>query len=669
MSKVVAAQCRSTRRHQHQERLSPTAKMLPCKFDLLVLLQLYMSAPAISRINGDLIYISEFVSESAQHLSFYSWYGNVRLYRFQVPEDTVLLRWLLQASRGRGPECQDTDVTVHFRYGAPPVINPLGHQFSKNTTFRPPYSMALRLSSNLHNNTFVNVTNPAPGDWFIAAHLPQADQKMGIKGFSSLCTYIFQPDMFLLRAMNVDILEPDSYMEHNITSPIKPVHLKIFIPAYTLKLKFRVRNCAANTVNVLCPVRITLGLVTMPQSFQKKTICTGSTECSMSLDSPPWEAWVPITLESFGDRNVTVSLETSASLTECKPSTAGSSTLYSFFHQLNVTLNTTALLENIQPSTNETALNTTALAGRAQHFYNASRSETLNNFCMRNLPVIREDLDVVSIRFRTVSGPFVSIPSEFPIVIPLKLNSGMDNGGIFIVSLLLNKTTLPNSDATVIACLSTSSPVLLLNGLDNCTTAFFQGYLFKLNASITESACGIPFPETGRWYLSMQVICPKNQSACQKVKTKVMVSASLNPCLDDCGPYGECRLLRRHGYLYAACSCKAVWAKEEVYHCLLVDKISRAHHGGLITLALRALLQQNQDALKSQKESKLSFLHVVKLRLKCLFCKSQSWSPPDIFAQDVHFYGPKATYFLVCFAAFLIALVEVLVAVALPPES
>lgn len=33
--------------------------------------------------------------------------------------------------------------------------------------------------------------------------------------------------------------------------------------------------------------------------------------------------------------------------------------------------------------------------------------------------------------------------------------------------------------------------------------------------------------------------------------------AYLTPCFNDCGPYGQCSLLRRHGYLYAGCSCKA----------------------------------------------------------------------------------------------------------------
>lgn len=62
---------------------------------------------------ADSLYVSEYFSQSAQKLSFYSWYGNAKLFHFHVPEDTVLLRWLLQASRGKGPECTDMEVTVY----------------------------------------------------------------------------------------------------------------------------------------------------------------------------------------------------------------------------------------------------------------------------------------------------------------------------------------------------------------------------------------------------------------------------------------------------------------------------------------------------------------------------------------------------------------------------
>lgn len=37
------------------------------------------------------------------------------------------------------------------------------------------------------------------------------------------------------------------------------------------------------------------------------------------------------------------------------------------------------------------------------------------------------------------------------------------------------------------------------------------------------------------------------------VVPEVFVSA----CVEDCGTYGECRLLRSYSYLYAACVCKA----------------------------------------------------------------------------------------------------------------
>lgn len=44
---------------------------------------------------------------------------------------------------------------------------------------------------------------------------------------------------------------------------------------------------------------------------------------------------------------------------------------------------------------------------------------------------------------------------------------------------------------------------------------------------------------------------------CTSAEAKVTVFAYLTPCFNDCGPYGQCSLLRRHGYLYAGCSCKA----------------------------------------------------------------------------------------------------------------
>lgn len=37
----------------------------------------------------------------------------------------------------------------------------------------------------------------------------------------------------------------------------------------------------------------------------------------------------------------------------------------------------------------------------------------------------------------------------------------------------------------------------------------------------------------------------------------VVPEVTVSACVEDCGTYGECRLLRSYSYLYAACVCKA----------------------------------------------------------------------------------------------------------------
>lgn len=69
----------------------------------------------------------------------------------------------------------------HFRYGAPPVINPLGTSFPDNTLSQASFHIRALLSTMLLGNTSVNISHPAPGDWFVVAHLPPSSQKIEVK--------------------------------------------------------------------------------------------------------------------------------------------------------------------------------------------------------------------------------------------------------------------------------------------------------------------------------------------------------------------------------------------------------------------------------------------------------------------------------------------------------
>lgn len=61
------------------------------------------------------------------------------------------------------------------------------------------------------------------------------------------------------------------------------------------------------------------------------------------------------------------------------------------------------------------------------------------SFCLQNQPVVREDLDVVSVRYRLLNGPVVPVYFISPTLLLLNLKTGMDSGGSLVVNLLLNK--------------------------------------------------------------------------------------------------------------------------------------------------------------------------------------------------------------------------------------
>lgn len=49
----------------------------------------------------------------------------------------------------------------------------------------------------------------------------------------------------------------------------------------------------------------------------------------------------------------------------------------------------------------------------------------------------------------------------------------------------------------------------------------------------------------------------------------VVPEVSVSACVEDCGTYGECRLLRSYSYLYAACVCKAGMPHSGYHLCVL----------------------------------------------------------------------------------------------------
>ncbi|KAL1274814.1 hypothetical protein QQF64_027628 [Cirrhinus molitorella] len=131
------------------------------------------------------LFVTDYFTRTPRKLNAYRSFASVELFHFNVPEDTVVAVWNLITFKEQGgtfgDSCPDRNVTVYFRSGAPPVINPLQTRFPKDTIV--PGSFAVTLTWTLPNRTtgVFNVTSPLPGDWFLAAHLPKDEGKISVK--------------------------------------------------------------------------------------------------------------------------------------------------------------------------------------------------------------------------------------------------------------------------------------------------------------------------------------------------------------------------------------------------------------------------------------------------------------------------------------------------------
>ncbi|XP_047445065.1 post-GPI attachment to proteins factor 6 [Mugil cephalus] len=490
--------------------------------------------------DGQVTFVSELSSKLPQKLSKYGWYGNVRLQRFHIPEQTVMARWLFSVTKGHSFHCGQHNVTIHLRWGAPPVINPIGLAFPNSTFWSPFLSLTLPVTS--QNSTTFNLSNPAPGDWFVAAHLPEDDGRIEQKGFPS-CSYFFQPQLSVRRAVDTPVLQQGKFLTQT-TAPDKPARLKVYVPEFASSLTISVTGCSSDEgVEGNCPLVLRLGSASLQHS-QVAGNCS-ETGCSATLSNPPWDTWLRVVVESSQvNRTVTFSIVSNYTV-GCKPESVGL--------KADDDLNK---LRSIRTSIGSSLVVADAVAPSNQS--EALLASLSASACVWSIPVLTEELDVLSLRFTPVSGPNISVTNTHPTLLTYPLQASV-TGGTLNLQLTLNTTngTMGNS-SSVVACFSPWAPVLQLNNSQPCRTDLFGGYGVAVNASAPKAQVRLPFPQATTWYLTLQLIC--NSDNCGNTSVvSVVPDVFISACVDDCGTYGDCRLLRSYSYMYTACVCKAGW--------------------------------------------------------------------------------------------------------------
>ncbi|XP_021514122.1 transmembrane protein 8B isoform X3 [Meriones unguiculatus] len=499
------------------------------------------------------LFLTDYSTCSPRKLSPFRSFASTELFHFHVPEDTFLAVWNLIIFKEQGgtfgDHCPDQSVTVYFRSGAPPVINPLHTHFPADTAV--PGVFSLTLSWTLPNRTsgIFNVSSPLPGDWFLAAHLPQAHGHISVKGLQDECQYLLQPQLIVRRLLDVAVLVPGRPSEQTLSPHNRSALYKVFVPSFTYRVSAQL-VCVGGRGASVCPLTLRLRPKAPPLHNSSSVACGGASGCQLELALPPWGHWVYVRVEtpSRGPGR-TIRFQLCVRLQECPQPSLSRALVPGAAMNMPQSLGSQPLPPESPPPGSPVEGSGAALP--PEH-------------CWPVRPTLRNELDTFSVHFYIFFGPSVALPPERPAVFALRLLPVLDSGGVLSLELQLNVvlvSSLRQENVTVFGCLTHEVPLSLGDDAVTCSKESLAGFLLSVSVTSRVARLRIPFPQTGTWFLTLRSLCGVGPRfvRCRNATAEVRLRTFLSPCVDDCGPYGQCKLLRTHNYLYAACECKAGW--------------------------------------------------------------------------------------------------------------
>ncbi|XP_045551411.1 transmembrane protein 8B [Salmo salar] len=381
----------------------------------------------------------------------------------------------------------------------------------------------------------------------------------------------------------------------------RSVLYKVFIPSYVSSVKVQLANCSTHprdqqtrgqtgdtrgprdrdNTGDSCSVVLKIRARAPPVHNSSALDCREWSPCELDTPLPAWEHWYYILVERYLS-NQDVYFRIGVQVTDCSKSSAskGSPSSSSSGHSSNLNL-PQSFGSAMGFSLSETLPSTPAgLSGLPSLAQNSSASDSAGpllspqdsithmapssdpNRCWPIRPTLRNELDTFSVHFYIFFGPNISVPPDKAAVFSINLMPVLDSGGVLNMELKLNLSSLRGENITVFGCLNHGMPLSLKdNSSVKCESDSVSGFLLSVNSSSNITKLRIPYPQTGTWYLSLRSLCATEHGfePCSNMTAEVYLRSYLTPCINDCGTYGQCKLLRTNNYLYAACECKAGW--------------------------------------------------------------------------------------------------------------
>ncbi|XP_077330745.1 transmembrane protein 8B-like [Lithobates pipiens] len=334
---------------------------------------------------------------------------------------------------------------------------------------------------------------------------------------------------------------------------------KVFIPQFTSGLRVSLLGCRTGVRTAdSCPLLLRLRAKGPPLHNSSSQDCTSSSSvCQLLLALPLWQHWYYVLVERTGMAGTAIYFQLTTQLQDC--SRPGLS------RGPNAPSSSLNMPQSFGAAGGLASLEGLPAPGVSLSAGNVSwgNATILQPSCWPIRPTLRNELDTFSVHFYIFFGPNVSVPPDRPAVFSVNLLPVLDSGGVFNLEVRLNTSSVQGENVTVFGCLNHGVPLILGdNSSITCQTDSLSGFSLSVNSSNSLSRLRIPYPQTGTWYLSLRSMCASQHGwrPCHNVSAELNLRTFLSPCINECGTYGQCKLLRTNNYLYAACECRAGWS-------------------------------------------------------------------------------------------------------------
>ncbi|KAI8499464.1 phospholipase A2 (consuming 1,2-dipalmitoylphosphatidylcholine) [Branchiostoma belcheri] len=510
-------------------------------------------------------------------------YGSAQIFHLTVPRATIVSRFELQAVKLADKEesaasCPNRTIHVAFQAGTFPVVNPQNASFPANTWLKRSSVLQVNVSS----RSWLEVKNPAPGDWFAAGYLSHQPEKMTQRDLTVSCTYMLGMIHTTVYLDEIPVLSDRGALYHKMPSSGSDIAgFRYFVPTNTLSVQVTISDCQQLPVNstVGCPIILLLKPASLPLPGSEENSVNCSTmeeDCSIHSDTPPIQStWYYLEVTRLPG-NLTVSFNIEVEVTACdKPLDYLHEAGESHLEQVNASLPSHShLLKKVSTHEAPMAAMAQELPIKKKHrFQRALAKSTHIELTSQN--TLTDQCPVIHWLQRFKSPyPFQTsfvldeldpgVPeSDRLSVFSFQILPVEDTGGTLNIGLDIRSPD-PDLVVSVRLCYRVGAPP----GQDNSKVNCEADHELVANSTTEDHTWYFPFPEPGVWYLTLDKTCwnvsvLSNDSVevnCSNLTSSLELRTEITPCINDCGQNGVCHTYYSGVFFYAACSCEDAWA-------------------------------------------------------------------------------------------------------------